>query len=396
MAADERPVVLYVDDEPINLRVFDANFRNHLRVITCHAAAEALQILTQRGHEIAVLISDQRMPGMTGVELLEKSRQVAPDVQRMIITAYSDMQAVIESVNRGQVSRYFVKPWVKEELLAALEDAVQIHRLQGRLREFESRLSKSERLAAIGQVSAGIAHELMNPVSYMTQNIETLRGELKTVTDYVVPFLKQQPDESVQRTLDELPSILADVETGAKHIRQVAFGIRSQARGDDPEPHSELADVAQFAVKLARSEVRHHARLVTEGPADVHVVGGPVKLCQVLLNLIVNAAHAIEGAGRPGLIEIRWRPGEEDAVDVTVSDNGTGIPAAIREKVFDPFFTTKPAGQGTGLGLAICRDLVKEMGGDLSLTSTEGSGTTVFIRLKKAPPPEAPGRPAAS
>lgn len=393
---DERPVVIYVDDEPINLRVFDANFRAHLRVMTCHSAQEALAILNQRGHEVAVLISDQRMPDMTGVELLERSREVAPDTQRMIITAYSDMQAVIDAVNRGQVSRYFVKPWVKEELLAALEDGVRIHQLQGRLREFESRLAKSERLAAVGQVSAGIAHELMNPVGYMTQNIEVLRDELKGVCDYLGPSLKRQPNETVQRTLDELPSILADIETGAKHIHQIALGIRSQARGDDAEKNSEVSETVQFAVKLARAEVRHRARLVVDGPPDVQVVGGPVKLCQVLLNLIVNGAHAIEGAGRAGLIEIRWKPRDDQSVDISVTDNGTGIPPELLDKVFEPFFTTKAANQGTGLGLAICRDLVREMGGELSLTSKEGVGTSVAIRLNRVSHPAVQVPPAAS
>jgi two-component system NtrC family sensor kinase len=258
------------------------------------------------------------------------------------------------------------------------------------LRAFESRLAKSERLAAVGQVSAGIAHELMNPVSYMTQNIEALRGELEGVTHYILPFLRQHPNEPVKRTLEDLPSMLSDIETGANHIRQIALGIKSQVRGDDPEQNSELSDVVHFAVKLARAEVRHRARLVTEGPPDLHVVGGPVKLCQVLLNLIVNAAHAIEGAGRPGLIEIRWHPRDAESVDISVNDNGTGIPPALLEKVFEPFFTTKKANHGTGLGLAICRELIREMGGELSLSSQEGVGTSVALRLNRAPPPAAP------
>src|SRR5216684_1320865 len=113
MPPDESPAVLYVDDEPINLRVFEANFRTKFRVLTCQSASEALAILGTRAQEIGILISDQRMPNMTGVELLERTREIAPDVQRMVITAYSDMQAVMDAVNRGQVSRYFVKPWVK-------------------------------------------------------------------------------------------------------------------------------------------------------------------------------------------------------------------------------------------------------------------------------------------
>jgi len=381
MATDESPAVLYVDDEPINLRVFDANFRDRFKIILSHSGTEALAVLANRGHEIGVLISDQRMPELTGVELLERAKEIAPDIQRMVITAYSDMQAVMDAVNRGQVSRYFVKPWNKEDLLVALEDSLRIFTLQSRLREIETRMLQSERLAAIGQVSAGIAHELMNPVAYLTQNIEALRGELKVLANFIAPRLQRDRDREVEETLEELPQILSDIETGSKHIRQVALGIRAQARGDEQISESDLADVAGFAAKLARSEVRQRAKLIVDGPS-VKVAGGPVKLCQVLLNLIVNAAQAMDGVRRQGVIQLSWEP-HDKAVLVTVKDNGCGIPPAIQDKVFQPLFTTKAAGVGTGLGLAICRELVQQMGGEIRLESTVDVGTTVTITLRK-------------
>ncbi len=381
MVKDELAAVMYVDDEPLNRRVFDANFRARLDVITCGSGAEALEIIAARPGEIGVLLSDQRMPEMTGVELLEKVRATAPDIQRMIITAYSDMQAVMDAVNRGQVARYFVKPWVREELSAVLEDSLRIFGLQGRLREIEMRMLHSERLAAIGQISAGIAHELMNPVAYMTQNISALRGELETLGKFIRPKLAEQPDKDVGRTLDDLPSLLADIETGATHIRQVALGIRAQARGDDGEASCDLADVAGFAAKLASAEVRTRARLrVTGGPLKVR--GSPVKVTQILLNLIVNSAQAMEGAGRAGLIEVDWAE-REGKVMAKVRDNGAGIPVELREKVFEPLFTTKPVGVGTGLGLAICRELMRGMGGDIRLESEVGKGTTVELTFDR-------------
>ncbi len=375
--------VLYVDDEPINLRVFEANFRSRFRIITSQSGTEAIAILATRGHEVGVLIADQRMPEMTGVELLRRAKELVPDVQRIIITAYSDMQAVMEAVNLGQVSRYFVKPWVKEDLANALEDSLRIYNLQVRLREFQAQLLQSVRLATIGQVSAGIAHELMNPVSYMSQNIGTLRAELKVLSDYLAVALKSRPDTAVEQTLADLPSLLDDVELGAKHIRQVALGIRQQARGDDAEKTCDLSEAVAFAVRLSRAEVRDLARVVTDGP-PVRVSGGSVRLCQVLLNLIVNAAQAMDGLGRQGLVEVRWQP-HGDQVVLTVKDNGCGIPAELLEKVFQPLFTTKPVGVGTGLGLGISRDFVREAGGELRLSSVPNEGTTVEITLPRAP-----------
>jgi len=382
MRADDSPAVLYVDDEPINLRVFEANFRDRFRVLTCQVPTDALTILANRTPEIGVLISDQRMPELTGVELLERANEIAPDVIRMVITAYSDVQAVIDAVNRGRVTRYFVKPWIKEDLLAALEDAMRIYQLQSRLREIEARMLRSERLAAIGQVSAGIAHELMNPVAYMSQNIEALRGELEVLSRFLVPRLEKERDPAVEQTLEELPRILNDIETGSKHIRQVALGIRAHARTEEEKAEADLADVAGFAAKLARSEVKQRSKLVVEGP-PVKVIGGTVKLCQILLNLMVNAAQSLEGTGRDGIIRVSWEV-DGDRVRLVVKDNGCGIPEELQAKVFEPLFTTKPAGVGTGLGLSICRELVEQMDGQIELHSTVGVGTSVELTLKKA------------
>src|SRR6266849_3143308 len=336
----EAPAVLYVDDEPINLRVFEANFRSKFRVLTCQSGSEALAILSTRAQEVGILISDQRMPNMTGIELLERAREIAPDIQRMVITAYADMQAVMDAVNRGQVTRFFVKPWVKEELQSALESALRVFTLETRVHEIELRMLRSERLATLGQVSAGIAHELLNP------------------------------DSEVSRGLAELPQMLDDIEAGAQHIREVALGIRSQARGEDIAAEADLADVAEFASRMARAEVRQRAKLVVEGQ-PARVKGGPVRLCQVLLNLIVNGAQAMDGTGRRGVVEIRWKDGGE-RVHLTVTDNGRGIPLDLQQKLFEPLFTTKAPGEGTGLGLSICRELLRAIGGEISLRSTPG------------------------
>ena len=378
----EAPAVLYVDDEPINLRVFEANFRSKFRVLTCQSGSEALAILSTRAQEVGILISDQRMPNMTGIELLERAREIAPDIQRMVITAYADMQAVMDAVNRGQVIRYFVKPWVKEELQSALESALRVFTLETRVHEIELRMLRSERLATLGQVSAGIAHELLNPVSYISQNVGALRQEVQSLSAYSKSFLSQHPNSEVSRGLAELPQMLDDIEAGAQHIREVALGIRSQARGEDIAAEADLADVAEFASRMARAEVRQRAKLVVEGQ-PARVKGGPVRLCQVLLNLIVNGAQAMDGTGRRGVVEIRWKDGGE-RVHLTVTDNGRGIPLDLQQKLFEPLFTTKAPGEGTGLGLSICRELLRAIGGEISLRSTPGVGTTVEVLLPKA------------
>ena len=381
MNPSDLPAVLYVDDDALNLRVFEANFGSKFRIFRCSTPAEALTLLEQKRSEIGVILSDQRMPGMTGVELLERARTLAPDAKRMLVTAYSDMQAVIDAVNRGQVSRYFVKPWDRAEVLAALEDGLRIARLELRIREVEGRMMKAERLATLGQVTAGIAHELMGPVGYLSQNVASLRRDLECVVQYASKHLANDPSSEVASVLEDLPSLLSDLATGADHLRGVALGLRGQARGEDMEASADVAEVVSFAVKLARAEVRDRARITTMGE-PVKVTFGPVKLCQVLLNLIVNAAQAMEGLGRPGRIDVRWTTRDQDVV-LTVADNGCGIPLELQEKVFQPLFTTKPVGIGTGLGLSICKELVTHAGGVMRLSSKTGEGTQVELTLKR-------------
>jgi two-component system, NtrC family, sensor kinase len=327
------------------------------------------------------VLSDQRMPGMSGVELLERARTLAPEARRMLVTAYADMQAVIDAVNRGQVSRYFVKPWDRADLLAALEEGLRVVALEQRVREVEGRMLQAERLATLGQVTAGIAHELGAPVSYLSQNVASLRRDLTQLLEHVGPQLARTP--AMAELAADLPALVRDLEEGTQHLRHVAESLKAQARGEDAEASAEVSEVAAFVARLARPQLRERARLSAQGE-PVHVRCGPVRLTQILLNLVVNAAQAMEGTGRSGRIELRWQPREQDVL-LSVVDNGCGIPLALQQKVFQPLFTTKAVGVGTGLGLSICRDLVHQLGGSLELRSVPGDGTRVDVSLPRAP-----------
>lgn len=379
-----RPAVLYVDDEAANLKVFEASFKSRFEVHTCLSGEEALLLLERMPGKFGVLLSDQRMPTMTGSELLARAVGLVPDVQRMIVTAYSDMDAVFDAVNRGQVQRYFIKPWKREELGTALEEGLRVYTLQTKLREVEGRLLGSERLAVLGQVSAGIAHELMSPLSALSANVEVLRIELEPMLALAKKAAGPSPTQKLADSFEDLPLLVREIEQATHHIRELALSVRTQARGEDLAETCDLLEVAHFAGRMARAEVGKHQGALTMGGPSVRVKGGPVKLTQVFLNLIVNAAQALPNTGRPGAIHLGWEV-QGDSVLASVKDNGSGIPEAIREKIFEPLFTTRPVGVGTGLGLAICRDIVKGMGGELRLESTVGVGTTFFVRLPVAP-----------
>lgn len=378
----EQPVVLYVDDDALNLRVLEASVAGRVPLVTCGSPAEALALLEREGERVGVVLSDQRMPGMTGVELLERARTLVPDARRMLVTAYADLQVVVDAVNRGQVARYFVKPWERVELLTALEEALRAVQTEARLREVEGRLLRAERLAVLGQVAAGVAHELGGPLAYLAQNTQALERDLPLLVDALHSVhLHRGPGSPLEALAEELPGLVGDLSRGVTHLREVSEGLKAQARGDAPAACSDVSEVAHWVARLARPALRERARLRLDGPS-ARVALGPVAACQVLLNLVVNAAHACEGSGRPGEVAVRWRVADGRVV-VAVEDNGRGVPPDVQARLAQGAgFTTKA--QGTGLGLAICRELVERAGGALQLSSREGQGTCVELLLPAA------------
>ena len=177
------PSILYVDDEPANLVVFAAGLRGVLPVVTAPSGAAALELM--RKQEIAVLVADQRMPGMSGVDLLDAVRTEFPDTVRILMTAYSDLEAAIDSINRGQVHLYLRKPWEPVELRQVLVQAVERYRAVRWANELERRMRETERMYSLGVIAMGVAHELRSPLTALTMNLEL-------VTDLVGDVSKQK------------------------------------------------------------------------------------------------------------------------------------------------------------------------------------------------------------
>ncbi|HEX8703653.1 MAG TPA: response regulator [Myxococcaceae bacterium] len=231
MSPSALPAVLYCDDDALCLQAFDRSFSQHFRIFPCASPQEALAVLEQRSSEIGAVISDQRMPGMSGVELLERARTLAPDARRMLVTAYADLKAMVDAVNRGQVSRCFFKPWDRAEVLASLEEALKFAQLELKLRELERQMVETEHQAGLGQELAHIAHVLTGPVDSLAPHVAALRQNVAPVIQYVNKHLAQDNDQAVAEIVKDLPLLISDMETGHAHLRQVAQGLKVQARG---------------------------------------------------------------------------------------------------------------------------------------------------------------------
>lgn len=246
-------------------------------------------------------------------------------------------------------------------------------------RELQQRLLLSERMSAIGTLTASIIHEIKNPLTFVWNHLRALRAELPTLS----PTAAELANEAYE---------------GAERIRAVANEITELSHGGELV-QTEVVDLKQVldrAIRMARPETQHRARIMREYEEGAfHTRGSETRVGQVFLNLIVNAAQAIEpGDLARNSITIRARAVHGDRVCVEIQDTGPGIPAQLLRRVFDPFVTTKPAGRGTGLGLSICRRIVHSLEGTIDITSHPGQGTVVRVVLKRAT--SAPARLSAA
>ena len=372
------PAVLYVDDDRANLLAFRAIAESQYSVVTARSAEEALRLLEGR-HDFAVLMADQRMPGLSGIDLCERVRASHPDIERMLVTAYSDLSAAISAINRGHVSRYLQKPWNADELLATLRDAVERHRLKVTVQRLQVRISETERMYALGVLTASIGHELRTPLSVVTSSVEfcrqALRDALAQLATAGVPAASR-----ALASLREIDGALTDAADGAQRLVEVVDGINLSARGEAPvRVPVDIAHVVQSVLRLVRAEAALRARLSVDVAARPMVSGSATRLGQVLLNLLLNALQAMPQ--RPieqNQVTVSLREHGRHAV-LRIADNGSGIEPSQLARIFDPFFTTKQ--KGTGLGLAISRQIVEELGGEIDVESTLGSGTTFTVRL---------------
>jgi signal transduction histidine kinase len=366
------PKVLFVDADETDLRACAAVCGDDFDVLTAGSGAVALELL--RAHEVGVLISEQRMPHMSGVELLERAAAESPDTVRMLVTAHSDVHAAIAAINRGRVRRYLKKPWEAGELRAEVAHALEGYATARRLKELERRLVQTERVYALGIVAAGIGHELRSPVSWISTNLEHAIGEL----DGLGATLSRATGEANNVRLDDIRAALDDANTGAQRVIEIVSAIQlSMVRPAAENELVDLEEVVRLALVLVSSELRRAARVELEVNGSPRVRGSRTQLSQIVVNLLVNAVHAaskVPAARAVVGVRISF---EGKVAFLEVADCGPGVPEHDRARIFDPFFTTKP-GVGTGLGLAISRQIAYELGGTLEVDRDARLGGAVF------------------
>jgi len=301
----------------------------------------------------------------------------------------------LEAMRRGEVLPVRLSRMLRRDGSVALAEVSGVMlRFGGRMtavslarditesRRMEERLRLSDRMAGVGTLADGVAHEINNPLTYVI-------GNLQFVLERLEPLLEGAEGETVPvTTLESLAEALRDASEGAGRMRHIVRDLKTFSRGDEETTRAlDVRPVLESALSVCFNEVRHRARVRRELGEVARVVANEARLGQVFLNLLVNAAQAIpDGQVEQNEMALRTFADEKGRVVVEVADTGCGIAPEHLERLFDPFFTTKPVGVGTGLGLSICHGIVSALGGDIQVESQLGKGTRVRVVL----PAEAP------
>jgi PAS domain S-box-containing protein len=324
-----------------------------------YARGEELQ-----GRELEELVQHGEEDSLAGVENEEGMREVhwVHQSGRLVLGEVVTFPLVFE----GQPARVSIVRDVTER------------------KHLREKLQTADRMASIGSLTSGVAHEINNPLSFMLSNLRFIRDEMKDLPEGWDVHAKDQ--------LKEIQEALGEALEGGERVNEIVQDLRRFARGDDGKRAPvNVHAVLDLCGNIARSQLRHRAQLVKVYGELPPVLANESRLGQLFLNLIVNAAQAIPEGGETKGHEVRlttWREGEDQVV-VEVRDTGMGIPPENLHRLFDPFFTTKPAGVGTGLGLPICLNIVKAMGGRITVDSEPGRGTAfrVFLPVGEAAAP---------
>lgn len=348
-------------------------------------------------HPVGEVMNDAPLIVSVEASLEEASKQVTAQLQYPITEDFVLIDAQGGYCGLGTVL----------DLLKAMEARVaQRNRVLRQalvdLKESQAQLLQSEKMASLGQMVAGVAHELNTPLGYVKNNVQLLRelseplfelaaaqarlGQCLNDPDCDEASLSQALQASEQARQQAAPELLAedlqqlygDTLYGLEQIAELVVGLKDFARLDRAMSEEvDLNDCIRSALLIARNHIKDKAEVVQQLGELPRIACAPSQINQVLLNLLTNAAQAIDGVGR---IQIRsWADAE--GIHVSLQDNGRGMPPEVMAKIFDPFFTTKPVGQGTGLGLSISYKIVQDHGGRIRVASEPGRGTRFLISL---------------
>ena len=427
--------VLIVDDNPTNLKVLSQCIKKEGWIVLVSTDGESAIAQAEYAQPDLILL-DVMMPGIDGFETCSrlKANPKLQEIPVIFMTALSDTVDKLKGLNLGAVD-YITKPFQTDEVLARMrvhlelramtqnleylveERTAKLKQALENLKQSQVQLVQSEKMSALGQLVAGIAHEINNPVTFIDGNlryaqeyVSDLMAHLKLYCDTFqeTKEIQEHAEEiDLEYLLEDLPKMIGSMRFGTERIRNISMSLRTFSRGDKAKPVPYKLEEGLESTLLI---LKHRLKANSDRP-DIEIIKEygklpevkcyPGQLNQVFMNLIANAIDALDAMparpykeikANPKKITIRTETSDDNYAIVRIKDNGLGMTEETSKKIFDYLFTTKPVGKGTGLGLSISTHIIADKHrGELSCVSSPGKGAEFIIKIPFDPEPDNSG-----
>ncbi len=382
--------VLIADDNQNNLKVLSSMLETlGYRIRVAKTGEQTFQSVEMLKPDIILL--DIHMPGMDGYEVCARLKAVEKyrNIPVIFISALSEVFNKIQAFTAGGVD-YITKPFELEEVRLRIETHIRLRENTSKLEKAladlqrkESLLVQSEKMAALGILTAGVAHEINNPVNFISNSVSAIEERINTiVTEKILPDVEMS---------DDLGRLFTNISAGIDKITKIVHSLRLYSRTDaDTMSDADINELINSSLIMINHRTSHRISVEKHYTPLPRIKCQPGRLSQALISIISNSIDAIEDAALAGKIPeyggkiIITTESREGIIFIRITDNGIGIDQAVMEKIFDPFFSTKGVGRGTGLGLSITQSIMRDHNATINVESINKNGTSVLVNIPAA------------
>lgn len=351
--------ILYLDDEENNLTSFKAGFRRDYKIFTTTTASEAVKILTD--NEIHLVISDQKMPSLSGVEFFELIIPDFPDPIRMLLTGYADIEAVIDAINKGQVFRYIAKPWNEQELKITIENAYEVYLNRKEIKDKTEKLGKA--YEELEKFVYSASHDLRAPLVSILGVVKLARAESPGSSG--IQYL-----EMIEKSVNKLDAFVQNIINYYQNLKK-----------------DEILTPVKWDVLLHETIENHKyfegadkINLTSSVNQPGEFISDELRIKIVLNNLVSNAIKYSDFQKGESTVSVKINCGPHKTL-IEVQDNGIGIPEENISRLFEMFYRSSDSDQGSGIGLYIVKEAIEKLGGSIDVESSLGEGSKFQVEI---------------